>query len=228
MWTPFIDWRRETLPLPFFFERKTASENLIALSHKTMAPFNAQATLWFRDAFAALYLPTTVHGRVSDIWRSYAAQAAFRCQGLSLAFSPPVVEQDRNAHDFMGDYTRVKGPSTRRAGRSSSTSSRGRAHRVVRCRPPSSDSFVDATSAALLKFRTSAGSRRFLRMRSARRTTARRSPGGPTGTSAAAGGAAAGSDVRCSPMAVARGRPAATAGKNPSSHVGAGYPVAMQ
>ena len=95
---------RNALPLPFFFERKTASENLIALSHKTMAPFNAQATLWFRDAFAALYLPTTVHGRVSDIWRSYAAQAAFRCQGLSLAFSPPVVEQDRNAHDFMGDY----------------------------------------------------------------------------------------------------------------------------
>ena len=76
----------------------------MALSSKTMAPFNAQATLWFRDAFAALYLPTTVHGRVSDIWRSYAAQAAFRCQGLSLAFSPPVVEQDRNAHDFMGDY----------------------------------------------------------------------------------------------------------------------------
>ena len=95
---------RNALPLPFFFERKAASENLIALSSKTMAPFNAQATLWFRDAFAALYLPTTVHGRVSDIWRSYAAQAAFRCQGLSLAFSPPVVEQDRNAHDFMGDY----------------------------------------------------------------------------------------------------------------------------
>ena len=95
---------RNALPLPFFFDRKAAAENLIALSSKTMAPFNAQATLWFRDAFAALYLPTTVHGRVSDIWRSYAAQAAFRCQGLSLAFSPPVVEQDRNAHDFMGDY----------------------------------------------------------------------------------------------------------------------------
>ena len=80
-----------------------------------MAPFNAQATLWFRDAFAALYLPTTVHGRVSDIWRSYAAQAAFRCQGLSLAFSPPVVEQDRNAHDFMGDYMSER-PSLRGGG----------------------------------------------------------------------------------------------------------------
>ena len=108
---------------------------------KTMAPFNAQATLWFRDAFAALYLPTTVHGRVSDIWRSYAAQAAFRCQGLSLAFSPPVVEQDRNAHDFMGDYMSER-PLYEEAGRSSSTSSRGRAHRVVRCRRPSSGSWT--------------------------------------------------------------------------------------
>ena len=54
MSTPFIDWRRETLCL---YRSLTESRplNLIALSHKTMAPFNAQATLWFRDAFAALY-----------------------------------------------------------------------------------------------------------------------------------------------------------------------------
>lgn len=95
---------RSALALPFFFETKSVKENLIALSPQTMAPFNAQATLWFHGAFAALYLPTTVHGRVSDIWRSYVTQAAFRCQGLSLAFSPPVVEQDRNAHDYMADF----------------------------------------------------------------------------------------------------------------------------
>ena len=62
-----------------------------ALGAGAAAPCNAQATLWFRAAFAALFLPTTVHGRVSDIWRSYIAQTALRCNGLALGFSGPLV-----------------------------------------------------------------------------------------------------------------------------------------
>ena len=148
-----------------------------------MAPFNAQATLWFRDAFAALYLPTTVHGRVSDIWRSYAAQAAFRCQGLSLAFSPPVVEQDRNAHDFMGDYMSER-PLYEEAG--------ALVEYLLAWPCPSGSSlpavferlFVDLYERGFIEVRIG-------RLQAfhliARRTTARRCPGGPTGTSGAAG-----------------------------------------
>jgi hypothetical protein len=46
-------------------------------------------------------LPTTVHGRVSDIWRSYVAQHAMRCKGIRLAFAAPSVEQVRNDHDYL-------------------------------------------------------------------------------------------------------------------------------
>lgn len=37
------------------------------------APYNAQATLHMHSALWTLLLPVTVHGRVSDIWRSYCA-----------------------------------------------------------------------------------------------------------------------------------------------------------
>ena len=39
------------------------------------APYNAQATLHFRNGFFGLFLPITVSGRVSDI--SYIAQQPF-------------------------------------------------------------------------------------------------------------------------------------------------------
>jgi hypothetical protein len=66
-----------------------------------MAPFNAQATLFFKEAFPFLLLPVTVHGRVSDIWRSYMAQALMKC---SLVFSTPWVTQIRNSHNYLADF----------------------------------------------------------------------------------------------------------------------------
>jgi len=68
---------------------------------KEMAPFNAQATLFFKEAFPLMLLPVTVHGRVSDIWRSYMAQALMKCK---LVFSSPWVTQIRNSHDYMADF----------------------------------------------------------------------------------------------------------------------------
>ncbi len=71
----------------------------------TFAPYNAQATLHFYDAFWALYLPVTVAGRVSDIWRSYFSQALFQHLGLSIGFMPrPLVSQDRNPHSVAADF----------------------------------------------------------------------------------------------------------------------------
>jgi hypothetical protein len=44
-----------------------------------------------------------VHGRVSDIWRSYAAQRLLWDVGLHIAFSPPMVTQIRSPHNPLAD-----------------------------------------------------------------------------------------------------------------------------
>lgn len=79
------------------------SDKLFASQIRTgqMAPFNAQATLFFKEAFPVMLLPVTVHGRVSDIWRSYIAQAVMKC---SLVFSSPWVTQIRNSHNYLADF----------------------------------------------------------------------------------------------------------------------------
>ncbi len=41
----------------------------VALPRGTLAPTNAQACVHLQDAFFATLLPTSVPGRVSDIWR---------------------------------------------------------------------------------------------------------------------------------------------------------------
>ena len=70
-----------------------------------MTPYNAQATIFFESGFWSLYLPITVVGRVSDIWRSYFAQALFKSIGVELGFLPrPVVVQDRNPHSYLADF----------------------------------------------------------------------------------------------------------------------------
>ena len=71
----------------------------------TLAPYNAQATLHFYDAFWALYLPVTVHGRVSDIWRSYFSQAIFKRLNIQVGYLPrPLVVQERNLHLALKDF----------------------------------------------------------------------------------------------------------------------------
>lgn len=52
-----------------------------------------QATLHFPPAYWGMLLPVTVHGRVSDIWRSYFTQALLPSTGAVTAFAPPWVEQ---------------------------------------------------------------------------------------------------------------------------------------
>lgn len=67
-------------------------------------PFNAQATLFRRAAFWSLYLPISVHGRVSDIWRSYIFQALTKCTRQLVAMHSPVVEHVRNSHSNLADF----------------------------------------------------------------------------------------------------------------------------
>ena len=67
-------------------------------------PYNAQATLHYRDALWTLLLPISVHGRVADILRSYAMQRLLWDVGLHVAFDGPWVHQERNAHNCLADF----------------------------------------------------------------------------------------------------------------------------
>jgi len=86
---------------PFDFQGN--SKDWYLLSKGALSPYNAQATLILESALWSLMLPVTVHGRVSDIWRSYISQRLFWDIGMHLTFAPPHVDQFRNVHNYMGD-----------------------------------------------------------------------------------------------------------------------------
>ena len=90
-----------TKPLPEFFMDQDMS--LLVPMH-AYSPYNAQATIHTKNAFWAMLLPSTVPGRVSDIWRSYFAQCIFADTGLQLVFSHPKVVQERNEHNYLQDF----------------------------------------------------------------------------------------------------------------------------
>ncbi|CAG2254683.1 unnamed protein product [Mytilus edulis] len=91
---------RFTHDFPFNF---TAERNIVLPKNK-YAPFNAQATMWFPQAFMYMALPLSVNGRVSDIWRSYIADFFFHKTGLSLVFTKPYVNHQRTAHKIIADF----------------------------------------------------------------------------------------------------------------------------
>lgn len=97
---------RLTEQTPYFFDKAYSKRNnTIILPYGLYSPMNAQATLHFKKAFFCLYLPVTVNGRVSDIWRSYIAEALLSLRGLYVGFLPrPLVDQDRNVHSYEGDF----------------------------------------------------------------------------------------------------------------------------
>ena len=61
----------------------------VALPSHTFTPFNAQATVITPGAFFAMLLPFTVHGRVSDIWRSYVIETLLTYYTLDHSTTPP-------------------------------------------------------------------------------------------------------------------------------------------
>ena len=94
---------RLTMPIPFFFNRPKENKHLM-IPKGCLTPYNAQATLHFKAGFFGLFLPITVSGRVTDIWRSFIAQRLFWDVGLQLGFiARPLVVQDRNVHSNIGD-----------------------------------------------------------------------------------------------------------------------------
>lgn len=76
----------------------------VLLERGTWCSFNSQNTLFFREAFPALYLPCHVSFRMTDIWRSFVAQAALWTQDKRIAFRSATVVQERNEHNLMKDF----------------------------------------------------------------------------------------------------------------------------
>ena len=74
------------------------------LSSGTLCPFNTQNTLFHKQAFWGLYIPTNVAFRVCDIWRGYLTQRLLWETDGCICFTPPMAIQERNAHDFMKDF----------------------------------------------------------------------------------------------------------------------------
>jgi hypothetical protein len=93
---------RRALPLPMTFPSRPGGQ--VTYDKNVFAPWNAQATLFSRQSMWTLYLPTTVHGRVSDIWRSYIAQRLMWDVGQHVMYHDAFVKQTRNVHEYMGDY----------------------------------------------------------------------------------------------------------------------------
>ena len=86
------------LPQPFSWKRR------VALLAGSWSPFNSQNTTWWRDAFPLLYLPAYCSFRMTDIWRSFIAQAIAWTNNWAILFHGPTVRQQRNEHDLMRDF----------------------------------------------------------------------------------------------------------------------------
>ncbi len=92
---------RLTQPLPVNFQRENVC---VEVPDNSYTPLNAQATLFFEPALWMLFLPTSIHGRVSDIWRGYIAQRLAMQIDKKVYISSPLVTQYRNHHNYLADF----------------------------------------------------------------------------------------------------------------------------
>jgi hypothetical protein len=91
---------RLTRALPFTFDNNVP----IILGNNCWSPFNSQNTIWWRTAFPLMYLPSYCSFRMTDIWRSFVAQACMWANGWHVAFLAPTVFQERNKHNLLRDF----------------------------------------------------------------------------------------------------------------------------
>jgi len=78
--------------------------NPTVLTASTICPFNAQNTLFTKEAFPLLYLPCSVNMRFSDILRSIVAQPILWAAGYQVGFTGGTVNHMRHPHDLMKDF----------------------------------------------------------------------------------------------------------------------------
>ncbi|PAV64920.1 hypothetical protein WR25_10555 [Diploscapter pachys] len=76
----------------------------VILGRKMYSPWNSQNTLFHRNAFFTMFLPTSVSFRTTDIWRSFFAQKLLHLIDEYVAFYPVNAVQIRNAHNYLEDF----------------------------------------------------------------------------------------------------------------------------
>jgi hypothetical protein len=91
---------RMTMKLPFRFEKKDP----LVLGKGTWCPFNSQNTVWKKEAFPLMYLPSYCSFRMTDIWRSFIAQRIAWTCGWNILFHSADVWQERNDHSLLKDF----------------------------------------------------------------------------------------------------------------------------
>jgi len=91
---------RLTSNMPCIFEKAEP----IVLDEGTFSPINSQNTLFVRELFPLLYLPSTVTFRFTDILRGIVAQPIMWEMGYRLGFCEATVVQERNPHDYFQDF----------------------------------------------------------------------------------------------------------------------------
>ena len=94
---------RLTRPLPVQFDDDPKSATRLLIPPGKYTPYNAQATLHTGNAFWGLFLPYTVTGRVTDIWRSYFTERILVDLQLAVLYSPPTVLHQRSKHFYLAD-----------------------------------------------------------------------------------------------------------------------------
>ena len=92
---------RLTRRLPLSFE---TIEYDFVLSDQSWSPFNSQNTWWNQSAFSLMYLPISTSFRVTDILRSYIAQAILYRFSMGVRFYGPSAIQERNQHSLTSDF----------------------------------------------------------------------------------------------------------------------------
>jgi len=81
------------------------SDNILyKIASNNFTPFNSQLTLFTREVFPLLYLPSTVSFRFTDILRSIVAKKIIDRFNLSMCFFDSIGFQIRNEHDFILDF----------------------------------------------------------------------------------------------------------------------------
>jgi hypothetical protein len=85
---------------PCYFD----SRDPIVLKDGVLSPFNSQNTLFRKELFSLLYLPSYVTFRFTDILRGLVAQPIMWLYGYQLGFTNATVLQKRNPHDYMLDF----------------------------------------------------------------------------------------------------------------------------
>ena len=83
---------------------KFISNRKYFVSKNSICPFNSQSTIWSKEAFPLMYLPSHCSMRTTDIWRGLIAERILKNDNKNILYSSPIVFQKRNKHDLMVDF----------------------------------------------------------------------------------------------------------------------------